>query len=205
VSGPLLKESYELAVIGAGPAGMAAVITAAELGIDVVVLDEQPTPGGQIYRAIAETPLRDPAILGESYWRGAELAKAFHASAAHHVPQVTVWTASRDGEIGVSVGGAVRMLRAKRVILATGALERPFPIQGWTLPGVLTAGAAQNLLKSAAMVGSGRVVLAGTGPLLWLLAAQYLRAGGAFTAILETMPRGNLGREIGRASCRERV
>ena len=56
MSGPLLKESYELAVVGTGPAGMAAAITAAELGIDTVVLDEQAMPGGQIYRAIGETP-----------------------------------------------------------------------------------------------------------------------------------------------------
>jgi thioredoxin reductase len=196
VSAPLLKQSYELAVIGAGPAGMAAAVAAAELGIDTVVLDEQATPGGQIYRSMTETPLRDPAILGEAYWRGAALVETFHASAAQYVPQATVWTVSREGEIGVSVGGAVRMLNAKRVILATGALERPFPIQGWTLPGVMTAGAAQILLKSAALVGSGRVVLAGTGPLLWLLAAQYLRAGGTLTTILETTPRGNLGRAL---------
>jgi thioredoxin reductase/bacterioferritin-associated ferredoxin len=196
VSGPLLKQSYELAVIGAGPAGMAAAIAAAELGIDTVVLDEQATPGGQIYRSMTETPLRDPAILGEAYWRGAALVETFHASAAHYVPQATVWTVSREGEIGVSVGGGVRMLNAKRVILATGAFERPFPIQGWTLPGVMTAGAAQILLKSAALVGSGRVVLAGTGPLLWLLAAQYLRAGGTLTTILETTLRGNLGRAL---------
>ena len=196
MSGPLLKDRYELAVIGAGPAGMAAAITAAELGADTIVLDEQATPGGQIYRAIGETPLRDPAILGEAYWRGAGLVEAFHASAAHYVPQAAVWTASADGEIGVAVAGSVRMLRVKRIILATGALERPFPIQGWTLPGVMTAGAAQILLKSAAMVGAGRVVLAGTGPLLWLIAAQYLRAGGTFAAILETTPRGNLGRAL---------
>ncbi len=196
MSGPLLKDRYELAVIGAGPAGMAAAIAAAELGVDTVVLDEQATPGGQIYRAIGETPLRDPAILGEAYWRGAALVEAFHASAAHYVPQATVWTASGEGEIGVSVGGSVRMLRAKRIVLATGALERPFPVQGWTLPGVMTAGAAQILLKSAAVVGAGRVVLAGTGPLLWLIAAQYLRAGGALATILETTPRGNLGRAL---------
>ena len=196
MSGPLLKDRYELAVIGAGPAGMAAAITAAELGVDTIVLDEQATPGGQIYRAIGETPLRDPAILGEAYWRGAGLVEAFHASAAHYVPQAAVWTASADGEIGVAVAGSVRMLRAKRIVLATGALERPFPIPGWTLPGVMTAGAAQILLKSAAMVGAGRVVLAGTGPLLWLIAAQYLRAGGTFAAILETTPRGNLGRAL---------
>jgi octopine oxidase subunit A len=196
VSGPLLKDRYELAVIGAGPAGMAAAIAAAEIGVDTIVLDEQPTPGGQIYRAIGETPLRDPAILGAAYWRGAPLLEAFHASAAQYVPQATVWTASAEGEIGVSVGGSVRLLKAKRIILATGALERPFPIQGWTLPGVMTAGAAQILLKSAAMVGSGRVVLAGNGPLLWLIAAQYLRAGGALATVLETTPRGNLGRAL---------
>jgi NADPH-dependent 2,4-dienoyl-CoA reductase/sulfur reductase-like enzyme len=196
VSGPLTKERYELAVIGAGPAGMAAAITAAELGVDTIVLDEQATPGGQIYRAIGETPLRDPAILGEAYWRGAPLVEAFHASAAQYVPQATVWSASGDGEIGVSVGGSARMLKAKRMILATGALERPFPIQGWTLPGVMTAGAAQILLKSAAIVGTGRVVLAGTGPLLWLIAAQYLRAGGTLAAILETTLRGNIGRSL---------
>ena len=192
MSGPLLEESHELAVIGAGPAGMAAAIAAAELGLDAVVLDEQATPGGQIYRSISETPLRDPAILGGAYRRGAALVEAFRAGAARYVPQATVWHLSREGEIGVSVGGSVRMLRAQRVILATGALERPFPIQGWTLPGVMTAGAAQILLKSAGMVGSGSVVLAGTGPLLWLLAAQYLRAGGTFAAILETTPRSNL-------------
>ncbi|HKX09320.1 MAG TPA: FAD-dependent oxidoreductase [Stellaceae bacterium] len=196
MSGPLLKDRYELAVIGAGPAGMAAAITAADLGIDTIVLDEQATPGGQIYRAIGETPLRDPAVLGEAYWRGAGLVEAFQASAAHYVPQAAVWTASAEGEIGVAVAGSVRMLRAKRIILATGALERPFPIQGWTLPGVMTAGAAQILLKSAAMVGAGHAVLAGTGPLFWLIAAQYLRAGGTFTTILETTPRGNLGRAL---------
>jgi len=196
VSRPPLRDRYDLAVIGAGPAGMAAAIKAAELGVDTVVLDEQATPGGQIYRAIGETPLRDPAVLGEAYWRGAALLETFHGTAADYVSEASVWSVSRDGEIGVSVGGAVHMLRAKRVIVATGALERPFPIQGWTLPGVMTAGAAQILLKSAAMVGSGRVVLAGTGPLLWLIAAQYLRAGGAFAAILETTPWRNLGRAL---------
>jgi bacterioferritin-associated ferredoxin len=83
------------------------------------------------------------------------------------------------------------MLRARRVILATGALERPFPIPGWTLPGVMTAGAVQTLLKASGIVPEGRIVLAGTGPLLWLLAAQLLRAGGRIEALLDTTPRRN--------------
>jgi NADPH-dependent 2,4-dienoyl-CoA reductase/sulfur reductase-like enzyme len=98
---------------------------------------------------------------------------------------------SREREVGVSIAGAARLIRAKRVIVATGAMERPFPIPGWTLPGVMTAGAAQILLKSSGIVAQGRVVLAGTGPLLWLIAAQYLRAGAEIAAVLDTTPREN--------------
>jgi bacterioferritin-associated ferredoxin len=77
------------------------------------------------------------------------------------------------------------------VILATGALERPFPIPGWTLPGVMTAGAAQTMLKSSGLVPDGQTVIAGQGPLLWLLAAQILRLGGRIDRILDTTERRN--------------
>ena len=77
------------------------------------------------------------------------------------------------------------------VIIATGSLERPFPIPGWTLPGVMTAGGAQTLLKAQGLVPTGRTVMAGNGPLLWLLAAQILRAGGRIEAILDTSSRLN--------------
>ena len=83
------------------------------------------------------------------------------------------------------------MIQAKRVIIATGSLERPFPIPGWTLPGVMTAGAAQTALKAQGLVPTGRTVMAGCGPLLWLLAAQLLRAGAKIEAILDTTPRVN--------------
>lgn len=186
-----IKPHYDLAVIGAGPAGLAAAVTAAALGVDTILLDEQPAPGGQIYRAITETPLQEHAVLGEDYWHGADLVSAFRACGAQYAAGATVWSVSREREIGVSIDGAARMFRAQNVILATGALERPFPIPGWTLPGVMTAGGAQTLLKSSGIVAEGRVVLAGTGPLLWLIAAQYLRAGAAISAMLDTTPRGN--------------
>jgi NADPH-dependent 2,4-dienoyl-CoA reductase/sulfur reductase-like enzyme len=191
MSDPALKDSYELAVIGAGPAGLAAATLAARHGVETVLFDEQPAPGGQIYRGITETPLRRREILGEDYWRGDRLVAPFRASGALYVPGATVWSVSREGEIGVSLGGAARLLQARRVIVATGALERPFPIPGWTLPGVMTAGGAQILLKSSALAASGKVVLAGTGPLLWLLAAQYLRAGIVPAALLDTTPRSS--------------
>ena len=191
-----LRDEYDVAVVGAGPAGMAAASLAARHGLSTVIFDEQAAPGGQIYRAITTTPLTDRRILGDDYWSGEKLAKGLFASGAQYVPGATVWSLTQELEIGVSVGGGSKLLRAKRVILATGALERPFPIPGWTLPGVLTAGAAQTMLKSSGLLAAGRTVLAGTGPLLWLLAWQYLNAGTKIDAILDTTPPENRARAL---------
>ncbi|MBL8673514.1 MAG: FAD-dependent oxidoreductase, partial [Rhodospirillales bacterium] len=191
-----LRERYDLVVVGAGPAGMAAASSSAGLGLSTIILDEQPSPGGQIYRAVTESPLRGDrraSALGASYWRGSDLARGLTASGATHVANATVWSVSRDAddgvrEIAVSLNGRSRMLRAPAVILATGAQERPVPIPGWTLPGVMTAGAAQILLKTSALVPAGRAVLAGSGQLHWMLAAQLSRIGAAPATILDTTP-----------------
>jgi len=190
-------DSYDVAVIGAGPAGLAAAATCARASLATVLFDEQAAHGGQIYRSITETPLTSSPILGKSYWHGSALVDAFNTSGAQYVPGATVWSLTREREIGVSFGGGSQLTRAKRVIICTGALERPFPIPGWTLPGVMTAGAAQILLKSSALVASGRTVLAGCGPLLWLIASQYLRAGAKLDAILDTTPAENRMRAAG--------
>ena len=191
-----VRARYALAVIGAGPAGLAAASVAATHGLDTVLLDEQSAPGGQIYRAITETPVRNEAVLGPDYWHGRSLAGDFARSGAHYVPGATVWSVARGGEIGLSVGGAAHLIRADHVILATGALERPMPIPGWTLPGVMTVGAAQILLKASGLVAERPLVLAGSGPLLWLFASQHLAAGGRITALLDTTPRANLWRAL---------
>jgi len=181
-----LRETYDVAVIGAGPAGMAAATVCVRAGLATVLFDEQASPGGQIYRAVTTSPVKRGTVLGADYWVGGEVAQEFLASGAHYVPGATVWNLTREREIGISVAGAAHLLRAERVIVATGALERPFPIPGWTLPGVMTAGAGQILLKSAGLVPDGRTVLAGCGPLLWLIAWQYLNAGARIDAILDT-------------------
>jgi NADPH-dependent 2,4-dienoyl-CoA reductase/sulfur reductase-like enzyme len=191
-----LKPNYDVAVIGAGPAGLAAGALAGRAGLATIVLDENPGPGGQVYRSITSTPLRGPRVLGADYWRGLELVRELDSSVAQLVSGVVVWSVSRDLEIGISLAGSARMLSAGRIILATGALERPFPIPGWTLPGVMTAGGGQTLLKSSGLTPQGRVVLAGSGPLLWLFAAQLLNAGGRIDAILDTTPRRNVLRAL---------
>jgi len=187
---------HELAVIGAGPAGLAAAATAAELGLEVALFDDQPAPGGQIYRGVEQTPLADPAVLGEDYRRGAGLAEAFRASGAAYHPSCGVWLLTPDREIGLLDSGQARFVTAGRVIVAGGAMERPLPFPGWTLPGVMTAGAGQILLKAAGVVPEKAVVLAGSGPLLLLLAAQYLRAGVQITALLDMTPRSNALRAL---------
>ena len=116
------------------------------------------------------------------------------ASGAPIVNGATVWSLDPDRlEIGVSIAGQARMIQARRVIIATGALERPFPIPGWTLPGVMTRGRARRpRSRRRAWCRPGRTVMAGCGPLLWLLAAQLLRAGAKIEAILDTTPREQL-------------
>jgi NADPH-dependent 2,4-dienoyl-CoA reductase/sulfur reductase-like enzyme len=186
-----MSAAFDLAIVGAGPAGMAAAITASELGLSVAVLDEQPEPGGQIYRGVerlATTRPKQLAWLGPDYAAGLDLARAFRTSQVEYFDSTQVWQI--EGESGARLfykrNGAVGILTAGKFLIAPGAMERPMPIPGWTLPGVMTCGAAQTLLKANGVVPQGRFVLAGCGPLLLLLAAQLVRAGIKPAAILET-------------------
>src|ERR1700730_13509857 len=156
-----------LAIIGAAPAGMAAAPLGAELGLDTLLIDEQEAPGGQIYRAVERAPESSP--LGADYLAGLPLAAALRASGVSYRPATTVWHIDPDGTLSLAAGGVSETVPAQRILLATGAIERPVPIPGWTLPGVMTVGAAQILLKTADLVPEGRAVLAGqAAPLSFL-------------------------------------
>lgn len=179
-------EPVDLLVIGAGPAGMSAAIQARHHGLSVRVLDEQPTPGGQIYRNILDADARRLDVLGADYLAGRALAQDFLSCGAQVVSGASVWWVGDDKQVHYLVDGQAHVAQARRLLIATGAFERPMPIPGWTLPGVMTAGAGQILLKSAALLPTGPVVLAGCGPLLYLLAVQYLRAGIELAALVDT-------------------
>ena len=189
-----MPEQVDIVIVGAGPAGMAAAIAASQGGRSVVLLDEQRAPGGQIYRAVENAPPALRALLGPDYAAGQSLVQALRASAVRHVQGASVWQVTRERTVHYLRDGASHTLQAGRVILCMGALERPMPIQGWTLPGVMTAGAAQILMKSGGTVPDQPVVLAGCGPLLYLLAWQLRRAGVAVRAIVDTAGwRAHLG------------
>jgi NADPH-dependent 2,4-dienoyl-CoA reductase/sulfur reductase-like enzyme len=169
----------DVIIVGAGPAGMTAAVDLAKAGCSVIVLDMGAAPGGQIYRALEANAAEENqtadllAALGPSYTAGLALIRRFRATASiDYRDQTTVWEVRPDGTVGWLRGEDAGYLRGRRVLLANGAMERPMPFPGWTLPGVMTAGAVQTLLKAGRLKPSGRVVLAGAGPLILLLAEQ---------------------------------
>lgn len=183
--------THDVIVIGAGPAGMSAALTASSYGLKTILLDEQPSPGGQIYRNITRAPGSVAALLGPDYRYGAKLTEQLIRSDVELVSGAMVWDVARDLTVTAQREGKSFQARAPQLIAATGAMERPSPIPGWTLPGVLNAGAAQIALKSAGSIPRGRIVLAGSGPLLLLVACQLLEAGAALAGIVETSPTVN--------------
>src|ERR1700730_16417412 len=168
---------------------MAAAVLAAELGVETALIDAQASPGGQISRGIERSRPNSP--LGPDDLAGRDLVAALRASRVEYRPSTTLWHIDPDGALYLESNGRSEVLTAHRILLATGAFERPVPIPGWTLPGVMAAGAAQILLKSADLVPEGRAVLAGQGALLYLVATQLARAGAPPIALLETTPWEN--------------
>ena len=199
-----MNDHYDLVIIGAGPTGLAAAETASKYTSSILLLDEQPAPGGQIYRASEANAMRQRSELGDAYNAGQALIEAFRSSDISYVGGATVWQISAGsdgsddlGEVAYSKNGEARLVRAKEIIIASGAQERPMPVAGWTLPGVFTAGAAQILLKESE-VAFEDAVFCGSGPLLYLLAHQYVQAGIRIKAIIDLTPRGNYLRALPR-------
>ena len=169
-------------VIGGGPAGMAAALSAADHGARVTVIENRGSLGGQYWRSADGEP-----ITGKDGSRGESLRR----EVLHH-PNIkvrtltSVWNATnRDGvtTVRVTSGSSEEELQCDRLIVATGAHDRVLPFPGWTLPGVMTAGGIQALLKGQGVLAGKRVVLAGTGPFLLSVAAGLVDAGAKVTIV----------------------
>lgn len=184
-----MSRHVDVIVIGAGPAGLSAAATLAEMGLSVLTLDEQERIGGQIYRNIEGAPPENLHAFGEDYAKGIPIAGRFRKSGADHESGASVWQVEPDGRVCYSRQGKSQRIQANYTIVATGAMERPVPLPGWNLPGVMGAGAVNNLSKEAFLIPSGEVVLAGSGPLLLLEASLLIKKKVAVAAILDTTPQ----------------
>ncbi len=188
-------ETFDLAVVGAGPAGLAAARTAAEAGLVTVLLDQNPSAGGQVWRgALVGGPRALTLAHGDGRARAA-VAAAERAGAVFRFG-ATVWDVADDGTLAYVDASGSHRLRAAAVVLAPGAMERPVPFAGWTLPGVMGAGAVQTALKTGGLVPDGPWVLAGSGPLMLLVLAQLQGLGAPPTAVLDTTAPGALGASL---------
>ncbi|MFE4666091.1 FAD-dependent oxidoreductase [Streptomyces sp. NPDC056716] len=204
----------DFAVIGAGPAGLAAALAAAARGVRVTLLDSAPTAGGQFYRQPAPgLGARRPQALHHQ-WRTWErlrdgLARQTRIGhlADHHVWSVEAHPADGGFTVHALLGPAQdhgTALHADAVLLATGGYEQVLPFPGWTLPGVVTAGGAQAMLKGGLVLPGRTVVVAGTGPLLLPVATGLAAAGARVAALVESADPRNLVRQA-RADPRDRV
>jgi NADPH-dependent 2,4-dienoyl-CoA reductase/sulfur reductase-like enzyme len=206
--------AHRLAVIGAGPAGLAASLAAAARGIHVTLIDSATAAGGQFYRRPASgLGARRPRALHHQWrtWRRLEQGLAGHLEAGtveyltdHHVWLVERTGASTGSRPGFTVHALVGRLqersvgvRADAVLLATGGYEKVLPFPGWTLPGVVTAGGAQAMLKGGLVVPGARVVVAGSGPLLLPVATGLAAAGAEVAALVESLDPRRLPRGAG--------
>lgn len=187
MSGPT---RHDVVVVGAGPAGLAAAVAASERGRSVLVLDQAPHAGGQVWRhRRGERPA--PVLV--------ELLRRLAARGGAIARRAAVLDCPAPGELVVDFDGRIDRITAPALVLATGAVERLLPFPGWTLPGVTGVGGLQALLKAGLALRGQRVVIAGTGPLLLPAAATVVKGGGELVMIAEQARGSQVVRFAGRA------
>lgn len=200
--------AVDVAVVGAGPAGLAAAATAAGAGLRVALVDAAAQPGGQFWRHRDES-VREPDGAGQHDWgtylRLAGALRAWTAAGrvVHRAGQ-QVWTVERPATESfvlhltptVATPASPCPLAASALVLCTGGYDRQLPIPGWTLPGVLSAGGAQALLKGGGTLAGRRAVVAGTGPFLLPVASALASDGVSVLGVCEANHPGRWLREL---------
>jgi thioredoxin reductase len=180
----------ELAVIGAGPAGMCAAIEAAKLGVETTIIDENPKPGGQLFKQIHKffgSHRHSAGVRGFDI--GSQLLHEME-KAKVNVLLDTIAFGYFDGDIiGLYRDGRALPLKARKTVIATGALENPLCFSGWTLPGVMGAGAVQTMMNVHGVLPGSRVLMVGSGNVGLIVSYQLLQAGAEVMALVDALPQ----------------
>jgi thioredoxin reductase len=180
----LLTTSPDVLVVGGGPAGLTAAIAAAQAGAVTVLVDERPAPGGQYFKQPHVGLALDPSHDDGQFAEGRRLISQAKTAGIVFIEGVVI-DAPSAGQLVIVTQGQRIDIAPKRLIIAAGAYERPRPVPGWTLPGVMTVGAAQTLLRSYRVLPGRRILIAGNGPLNLQVAVELARAGADIVAVCE--------------------
>ncbi len=179
---------HNVVIIGAGPAGLSASLAAAAAGAPVLLIDSNPRLGGQYWRMSADD-FQDQHNQHFDLDTGLLLINAVKARKEIEVwSGAQIWSATnKDGKntLRVIYQGKERIVNTENLILCTGAYDRTLPFPGWDIPGVMTPGGVQSLLKGHGVLAGKRVIVAGSGPFLLPVAAGVVKAGGSVVALLE--------------------
>ncbi len=186
---PLPRRKLDVLVVGAGPAGAMVASSLAEAGASVLVCDERGSVGGQYHKPLMVAAREEP---DRQFREGQALARRLAASGAEIWTGATAWFAAAGDGIGIVRDGRAQVIEPQITVLATGASERPCPLPGWTLPGVMTTGGLQGMVRSQQVVPGERIVIAGSGPLNLQTAVELLKLGCKPVAVVDEGPEPSL-------------
>ncbi len=176
-------------VIGAGPAGLSCVAELVAANRNVVLIDDNPIAGGQYFRQLPANYRAEPdASLLRDKKRFDILSQVLAKPNVRYFSSTTVWGITDSRTVAYAGQQGSGRVRASHVVIATGAQEKSFPFDGWTLPGVISAGGCLNLAKAHGLVPEGKMIIAGNGPLVLVAAATMIAAGANVTAVIEAQP-----------------
>ena len=180
----------DLIVIGAGPSGLSAAIEAAKRGVGVVVFDENARPGGQLFKQIHKFfGSKEHRAKIRGFRIGQQLLEEADKAGVDVVLNATVMGIYQDKEVVVKIGEGIEHIKGDAIIVATGASENMVPFEGWTLPGVIGAGAAQTLMNLHGVLPGKRILMLGTGNVGLVVSFQLKQAGCEVVALADAAPK----------------
>jgi len=180
----------EIAVVGGGPAGLAAAIEARNCGAQVTLIDENQRPGGQLFKQIHKFFGSQEHRAGvRGYSIGKQLLRDCQKAEVDVMLETVVWGVFEGNQLGLANKSVSFTMKADRIILTTGASENPLAFPGWTLPGVMGAGAVQTMMNVHRVLPGRRALMIGSGNVGLIVAYQLLQAGAEVEAVVDAAPQ----------------